>query len=202
MKLYYKPGACSLASHIVLREAGAAFALEKVDTKAGKTESGEDYSTINPNGYVPALRIDGAVLTEGPAILQHLAERFPKTGLLPAEGSLERAQVLSFLSFAGSELHKAFSPFFGPDLCAEAREAALAKLTKRMDFLETTLGDGRPYVTGQTLSIADLYIFVVASWTAFVNIDLAQWPNVAAFVERIGARQTVIDARKAEGLGV
>lgn len=200
MKLYYKPGACSLASHIALREAGVDFTLEKVDTKAGKTESGEDYSAVNPNGYVPALRLDGVILTEGPAVLQHLAERFPNAGLLPAEGTLERANVLSFLNFTGTELHKAFSPLFQPNLSAEARETAIEKIAKRMSFIEKTLSDGRPYLAGNKLSIADLYTYVVATWTAFVQIDLAQWPHVAAFVERIGARPTVIAARKAEGI--
>lgn len=200
MKLYYKPGACSLASHIVLREAGAAFTLEKVDTAQGVTESGEAYREISPNGYVPALRIDGAILTEGPAILQHLAERFPSTGLLPAAATLARARVIGFVNFAGSELHKAFSPFFSGALTPENRTAALEKLAAKLRYVEETLSDGREFIAEDAFTIADAYLLVVVSWTAFIDVDLEAWPHIAAYAKRLGERPSVIAARQAEGI--
>jgi glutathione S-transferase len=201
MKLYYLPGACSLASHIVLREIGADFSLEKVNVKEQKTESGEDYAKVNPNGYVPALRFDdGDVLNEGVAVLQFLAEQHPDAKLLPAPGTRERATVVQYLSFVGSELHKAFSPFFTETLEGEARAAAEAKVAKRMGYIENLLSDGRAYLTGDQFTIADAYLFVVANWTNFVDIDLGQWPNVASFAKRVAARPTVEASMKAEGL--
>lgn len=202
MKLYYKPGACSLASHIVLQEAGIACELDRVDTEAGKTEQGLDFRAINPNGYVPALELeDGDVLTEGAAILQYLADRFPATGLAPQSGTLERAKMQQHLNFVASELHKAFSPFFaasppqGP-----AKDAALSKLDDRMRVFDDHLSDGRAHLLGQKFSVADAYLFVVANWTNFLGIDLTQWPNVSAFVTRVAARPSAQAAMRAEGL--
>lgn len=202
MKLYYKPGACSLASHIVLQEAGIACELDRVDTEAGKTEQGLDFRAINPNGYVPALELeDGDVLTEGAAILQYLADRFPATGLAPQFGTLERAKMQQHLNFVASELHKAFSPFFaasppqGP-----AKDAALSKLDDKMRVFDDHLSDGRAHLLGQKFSVADAYLFVVANWTNFLGIDLTQWPNVSAFVNRVAARPAAQAAMRAEGL--
>ena len=202
MKLYYKPGACSLASHIVLQEAGIACELDRVDTEAGKTEHGLDFRAINPSGYVPALELeDGDVLTEGAAILQYLADRFPATGLAPQSGTLERAKMQQHLNFVASELHKAFSPFFaasppqGP-----AKDAALSKLDDKMRVFDDHLSDGRAHLLGQKFSVADAYLFVVANWTNFLGIDLTQWPNVSAFVTRVAARPSAQAAMRAEGL--
>lgn len=202
MKLYYKPGACSLASHIALNEAGAKFSLEKVDTKEKRTESGEDFSKVNPNGYVPALKLDsGDILTEGPAILQYIADTNNAADLAPPNGTVERARVNGYLNFIGSELHKAFSPFFGATpLEGEARKAAEANVAKRFDYLEKELSDGRAFLTGGQFTIADAYLFVVANWSNFVKIDLKRWPHIAAFVARVGERPTVQKALQSEGL--
>lgn len=202
MKLYYKPGACSLASHIVLNEIGADFEIEKVDTAAGRTETGADFAAINPNGYVPVLDLDdGERLTEGAAILQHLADRAPGTGLTPKAGTIDRARVIEHLNFTASELHKAFAPFFGavkPE--GAARAAAEEKLVRRMDHLERQLADGRAYLVGGRFTVADAYAFVVASWANPVGVGLDRWPNVAKYVERIAARPAVVKAMTAEGL--
>lgn len=202
MKLYIKPGACSLASHIALNEADAKFSIEKVDTKEKRTESGEDFLTISPNGYVPALKLEsGDILTEGPAILQFIADTNNAADLAPANGTVERARVNGYLNFVGSELHKAFTPFFSatpPE--GEAREAAEAKVASRFDYVEKVLSDGRTFLTGDQFTIADAYLFVVSNWANFVNIDLKQWPNVAAFVARVAKRPAAQKALEAEGL--
>ncbi len=202
MKLYYAPGVCSLASHIALTEADANFSLEKVDYKAKRTETGQDYLEINANGYVPALGLDsGDILTEGPAILQFIADTHRDAGLAPVNGTVERARVNGVLNFVGSELHKAFSPLFAatpPE--GEAREAALANIAKRFDYVENLLADGRKFITGDDFTIADAYLFVVSNWSNFVNVDLTPWPNVVRFVERVAARPSVQKAMRAEGL--
>ncbi len=202
MKLYYKPGACSLASHIALNESRATFSIEKVDTKAGTTETGDNYADIHPNGYVPALKLDsGDILTEGPAILQYIADTYNAANLAPANGTVERARVNGFLSYVGSELHISFHPFFsGKELDADARESAEAGVAKRLNYLEEVLSDGRKFLTGDQFTVADAYLFVVANWTNFVNIDLKQWPNVATFVARVAERPAVQKALNAEGL--
>ncbi|GJL91316.1 glutathione transferase GstA [Hyphococcus sp.] len=202
MKLYYKPGACSLASHIALNEAGANFAIEKADTKEKRTESGEDFSKISPNGYVPALRLDsGDILNEGPAILQFIADTNKGAKLAPENGTVERARVNALLNFVGSELHKAFAPLFGsPAPEGAARDTIVANVAKRFDYLESVLADGRQYLTGDQFTIADAYYFVVANWTNFTGIDLAKWPKTKAFVGRVAARPAVQKAMTAEGL--
>lgn len=202
MKLYYKPGACSLASHITLREIGAEFDLEKVDTNAGTTETGADYKTINPNGYVPALALDGGeVLTEGPAILQYLADQKPEAGLAPKSGTLERARLQQHLNFVGSELHKAFSPLFAAEQpSGAARDAVVANIARKFNTFETILSDGRQYLLGDAFSVADAYLFVVSSWTKPTRIDLGQWPNLVAFVGRVSGRPSTQAALRAEGL--
>ncbi|MHA7871805.1 MAG: glutathione transferase GstA [Hyphococcus sp.] len=202
MKLYYKPGACSLASHIALTEAGAAFDIEKVDTTKKRTESGKDYLTINPNGYVPALELEsGDIITEGPAILQFIADTNKAAGLAPEGGTLERARVNQILNYVGSELHHAFSVFFsGTELDGDARQKAEAGVARRFDYIDNVLSDGRAYITGDTFTIADSYLFVVSNWSNFVGIDLNKWPNLAAFVARVAARTGARKAMTAEGL--
>lgn len=202
MKLYFKPGACSLASHIVLHEIGAEFDIDKVDTSAGTTEAGEDFAAVNPNGYVPALRLaDGEVLSEGTAILQYLADQNPEANLVPKAGTIERARLQQHLNFVASELHKAFSPFFSanpPE--GEARSAALANLDRKMEPFEIHLADGRDYLLGKAFSVADAYLFVVANWANPTSIGLDKWPNVAALVRRVAARPASQAAMRAEGL--
>lgn len=202
MKLFYLPGACSLASHIVMRELGQEIELEKVDKDTKKTESGIDFSTINPLGYVPALQLeDGEVLTEGVAILQFLADRAPTSNLAPSAGTIERTRLQEHLNFISSELHKSFSPFFAsPPIEGEAKEKALEKLASRMAHYDRLLSNGRQYLVGDNFTVADAYLFVVANWSNFVGIDIKQWPNVAAFVERISQRDSAQEALRAEGL--
>ena len=199
MKLYYTPGACSLSPHIILRELGLQFDLERVDLATKKTASGRDYLKINPKGYVPALELEeGEVLTEGAAIAQYLADRKPDSGLAPPSGTLKRTRLQEQLNFLASELHKSFSPLFQKDASAEAKAAAVAHIASRLDHLETTLGDGRPYLMGSDYTIADPYLFIIASWAKPTGIDLGRWPRLAALVDRIGRRPMVMAALQAE----
>ena len=201
MKLYYTPGACSLSPHIVLREAGVDFALERVDLGAKTTEAGADFRAINPKGYVPALQLDdGQVLTEGAAIVQYVADSRPDARLAPPPGTLERARVQEQLNFVASELHKAFSPLFSPASPAETKEAARARIRQRLDDVERMLSDGRKYLAGDHFTVADAYLFVVAGWARPTGIGLASWPHVEAFVNRVGEREAVRAALHAEGL--
>lgn len=201
MQLFYKPGACSLASHIVLRELGVTFELDRVDTAAGKTEAGADFRAINPKGYVPTLRLDdGEVLTEGAAILQYLADQNPQAGLAPAAGTLGRARLQEHLNYVASELHKAFGPFFSPDITDSGKAAAEAKVASKFDYVETLFADGRPFLLGEDFSVADAYLFVVSSWSKPTGIDLDRWPHVQAFVARVAGREPVQQAMRAEGL--
>ena len=199
MKLYFSPGACSLSPHIVLLEAGIPFTLDKVNQGSKQTSSGQDFRTINPKGYVPALETDsGAILTEGPAIVQYLADLAPETNLAPPNGSIERYQMMSWLNFVGTEIHKNYSPLFDPSGSDDVKNAARANLAKRYAYIDTTL-EGREYLTGQ-FSLADIYLFVVTNWAAMVKVDLAPFPNVQALHQRIGARPAVQQALRAEGL--
>lgn len=201
MKLYYAPGACSLSPHISLREAGVSFDLEKVDTRTRRTESGVDYLSINPKGYVPALQLDGdEVLTEGAAVVQFIADRHPDAGLAPANGTLERARLQEHLNFIASELHKAFTPLFDPSAPEAAKQAAPAAVARRLDHVERLLADGRAYLLGERFSVADAYLFTVASWTGPTGIALDRWPKLASFVARVAARPSVQAAMRAEGL--
>ncbi|WP_020593507.1 glutathione transferase GstA [Kiloniella laminariae] len=202
MKLYYKPGACSLASHIVLHELGEGFEIEQVDTGTKKTASGEDFLQINPKGYVPALKLaDGQVLSEGAAILQYLADQKPDLGLAPAAGTLARARLQEHLNYVASELHKSFGPFFsGNALEGEAREKAEANVAKKMAYIESVLSDGRDYLLGNNFSVADAYLFVVTNWSNFVGIKLDNVPFLAAFVARVAGREKTQSALRAEGL--
>lgn len=200
MKLYYTPGVCSQSPHIVLREAGLEFTLEKVDPKTKLTESGKNFLEVNPNGYVPALEIEpGLVLTEGPAIVQYLADRAPAAKLAPAAGTLGRYQLQSWLNFITSEIHKGFSPLFKPGFSEETKTQFKELLAKRFDYVEQHLAK-QDYLLDSGFSVADAYLFVTTGWSAFVGIDLARWPAIVAFRERIAARPAVRAALVAEGL--
>ena len=165
MKLYYFPGACSLSPHIVLLEAGLPFTLEKIDLKTKKTESGADYLTINSKGAVPALELDdGQVLTEGPAIVQYLADLKPESGLAPRAGTFERYQLMEILNYITSEVHKGFCPLFNPEAPADWKAGALEAPDKKFDWLSGFLG-GKTFLLGETFTVADAYLFTVLSWT-------------------------------------
>ncbi len=201
MKLYYSPGACSLSPHIVLCELGIPHELARVDLKSHTTvDDGADFYAINPKGYVPALRLgNGPLLTEGPAIVQYLADQKPQAGLLPSAGTLERATVQSWLTFIGTEMHKNFGPLFRPDSSADWKAAATANLEKRLAFVNESLGR-QNYLTGADFSVADAYLFVILNWTPRVGLDLKRWPALAGFHQRVAARPAVQQAMKAEGL--
>ncbi|UWR59980.1 glutathione transferase GstA [Phaeobacter inhibens] len=201
MKLYYKPGACPLASHIVLQETGRPFEIEAVDTAAGRTEGGADYLAINPKGYVPALRLeDGSILTEGPAILQYIADSHPEAGLAPAAGTFARARMQEQLNWIGTELHKAFGPLFREGTSEAGQDEARVAVAGKFDLIETQLEDGREWLVADQFSVADAYLFVVSNWANFTGIDLARWPYLAAFVSRTAARPSAQAAMRAEGL--
>lgn len=201
MKLYYKPGACPLASHIALYETGAAFEIEAVDTDAGRTENGDDYRAINPNGYVPALRLDdGAILTEGAAVLQLIADRHPAAGLAPEAGSFDRARLHEALNWISAELHKAFGPLFRDSATEEDRAAARIAVAAKFDRVETQLSDGRNWLVADRFSVADAYLFAVANWANFTGIELSRWPHLAGFVTRVAERPAAQKAMMAEGL--
>ncbi len=200
MKLYYSPGACSMAPHIVLREAGLKFELDKVDLAAKKTEGGEDYLAVNPKGYVPALKLDdGTVLTEVSVICQYIADLRPRRGLAPKPKTPERYKLMEWLNFTATEIHKGLSDFYNPKMTPEWREAKLDRLGKRFDFLDRALGANQ-HLMGE-FSIADAYLFTVLNWTGRLQVDLSKWPNIQAFKGRIAERPAVKKAMKAEGLG-
>ncbi len=200
MKLYYAPGACSLAPHIVAREAGLRLDLEKVDLKTGKTESGVAFSEINPKGYVPALALDsGEVLTEVSALVQYLADQAPQAGLVPGAGTNERYRLLEWLGFISTEIHKGFGPLWKPQTPEAAKDMAKENLAKRFAYLDRHLARG-PYLLGERFTVADAYLFTVASWTKLHGIDLKPYPSLQAFLDRVGARPKVRDALLAEGL--
>jgi len=200
MKLFLKPGACSLASHIVLEEIGRPYETETVDLAKKVTASGADFLALNPKGYVPALLLDdGDLLTEGPAILQYLADLAPDLNLAPANGSKARYQLQSWLTFIGTEVHKNFSPFFNPAATPEMKSQATANLQRRLGYVNDQLA-GRDFLLGQTFSVADAYLFTVVGWAQFIQLDLSAWPNITAFLARVAARPAVQRALKAEGL--
>ncbi|MES2016069.1 MAG: glutathione transferase GstA [Pseudomonadota bacterium] len=199
MKLYFSPGACSLSPHIVLLEAGLPFTLDKVDLRAKLTSTGQDFRAINSKGYVPTLETDGgAILTEGPAIVQYLADLVPDKRLAPPAGSMERYQLMAWLNFISTEIHKNYGPFFKPDAGAELKAYAAANLTQRYSYINQQL-EGRDYL-GERFSVADVYLFVVTNWAGHIQFDLSPWPNVQAFQKRMFARPAVQQALRAEGL--
>jgi len=200
MKLYYAPGACSLSPHIVARELGLNIELKKVNTKDKTVEGGGDYWQVNPRGYVPALVLDnGETLTEGPAIVQYLADQKPEAGLAPKNGTFERYRLQEWLNFLTTEVHKQFSPLFKPNTPEEYKTIAKETIATRFDWLDKQLA-GKDYLMGKQFTVADAYAFVLLNWTRFQNIDLARWPNIAAFQKRVGSRPKVQEALQAEGL--
>ncbi len=200
MKLYFAPGACSLSPHIVLEEAGIAAETEQVNNQEKTTKSGADYWRINPKGQVPALQLDsGEMLTEGPVIVQYLADQKPASGLVPPAGTIERYRVQEWLNFITSELHKSFGPIFRPTTPDAFKTISKENLGKRFDWLDKQLA-GRQYLMGEKFTVADAYLFTVLRWTARIQIDLGQWPNLKAYVDRVAARPKVQAAMKAEGL--
>jgi glutathione S-transferase len=201
MKLYFSPGACSLSPHIVLQEAGINAELESVDLKAKKTKSGADFTKVNPKGQVPTLVLDsGDVLTEGPAIVQYLADRKPESKLAPAAGTLERYKLQEWLNFITSELHKGFSPLFNPATPADYKKIAADGIGKQFALVDAQLGKVGPFLMGAQFTVADAYLFVMTTWTKYVGIDLAKWPKVKAYSDSIAARPKVQAALKEEGL--
>jgi glutathione S-transferase len=200
MKLYYSPGACSLSPHIVAQEAGIAVQLEKVDMKTKQTEHGEDFLAINPKGYVPALLLDnGELLTEGPAIVQYLADLKPESALAPANGTFARYRLQEVLGYISSELHKTYSPLFAPTTPAEVRQGREDHLRKRYALIEQTLSS-QPFLLGDQFTAADAYLFTVTNWANFLKLDLSSFPNLMAFQKRVASRPAVKAALHAEGL--
>ena len=200
MKLYYAPGACSLSPHIVSREAGIPIQLQKVNTKDKSMEGGGDFWQVNARGYVPVLELDnGERLTEGPAIVQYLADQKPETGLAPKAGTLERYRLQEWLNFITSELHKQFSPLFKPNTPEDYKPIAKQNIATRFDWLDKQLA-GKDYLMGKQFTVADAYLFVMLNWTKPTQIDLGKWPNLVAYQKRVGARPKVKEALQAEGL--
>jgi glutathione S-transferase len=200
MKLYYFTGACALSPHIVALEAGVPVTMVKIDSKTKKTETGEDFLTVNSKGAVPALQLDdGRVLTEGPAIVQYLADLKPESGLAPRAGTFERYQLMEILNYLTSEVHKSFSPLFNPANSAEMKEIFLANLAKKFDWLSVFLSK-RTFLLGNAFTAADAYLFTLLNWTGFLKIDLHKWPVLAEYKSRIGHRPKVQEAMRAEGL--
>ncbi len=200
MKLYYSPGACSLAPHIVSHEIGIPLAMEKVDTKTKQTETGRDFTTINAKGYVPALELDnGEVLSEGPVISQYLADLKPDSDLAPANGTLARYRLQETLGYINSEIHKSYSPLFNPATSPELRQDRMEYLKKRYTLLEKTLAK-TPYLQGDKFTIADAYLRTVPNWANHVKLDLSAFPSVLAFQKRVAERPAVQAAMKMEGL--
>lgn len=200
MKLYYSPATCSLAPHIVLREAGLAFEPVLASTKTHQLPDGTDYYGINPLGYVPMLELDdGTRLREGPAINQYIADLVPTKNLAPANGTLPRYRLQEWLTFIGTELHQKFSPLFNPAQPDEAKKLFKDKLASRYRWLDGQL-EGKDYLLGEHFSIADAYLFTVTRWAKPMAIDLSGLPNVTAFMDRVASRPAVQEAMKAEGL--
>lgn len=198
MKLYYSPGACSLSPHIVAREADLAIELEKTDLTNKTTASGIDFTTINPKGYVPALQLDdGSVLTEGPAIVQYLADKTPAANLIPAAGTLARYRVLEWLNFISTELHKSFSPLFNPANSDARKQEAKDYLAKRFVTVEQQLAKS-DYIAGDQFTVADAYLFTVLGWGKYVGVELPA--GLQNYLGRIYQRPAVQQALKEEGL--
>ena len=198
MKLYYSPGACGLHPQIALREAGLPFELVRVDLRAHKLADGRDYYAINPKGYVPVLELDdGTRVTEGAVIDQYIADRNPSARLLPPSGTLERIRVQEWLHFIGTEIHKQFSPLFNPQLPEADMEAQKTKIGKRFDYVSKELGD-KKFLSGDTFTVADGYLYNMLRWTGFTGIDLDKWPVLKAFFGRVEERPSVKAAVEAE----
>jgi glutathione S-transferase len=200
MKLYFSPGACSLSPHIVLREAGLPFTLEKVDLTTHKTAQGVDYYTINPKGQVPVLELDnGDRLSEGPIVAQYVADTAKNADLMPLAGTAARYRVLEWQNYVTSELHKSFTPLFNPDVNAEAKGVVAKLLKKKYRWVATQL-EGRQYLTGDTFTAADAYLFTVSGWAKHVNLDLSDLAGFQTYLSRVAARPAVKEAMRTEGL--
>jgi glutathione S-transferase len=200
MKLYYAPGACSMAPHIALCEAGLGYDLEKVDLGAKKTERGTDYLRINPKGYVPALELDGGeLLTEVSAVIQYIADQAPTSGLAPRPGTMERYRLLEWLGFITTELHKGFGPLWHPETPDAYKGTVRGSLATRFGYLDDQLS-GREHLLPSGYTVADAYAFTILNWTNFHDIDLAPWPTIKAYTARIAARPKVQQAMREEGL--
>ncbi len=200
MKLYYAPGACSLAPHVVMREAGYPFDLEKVDVATKRTEDGKDYLKVNPKGYVPALKTDdGEVITETAVILQYLADKKPKAHLAPKPGTIERYRLLEWLNFTASELHKTLGALFRSEITPEWRAAQINLFHRRLEVVAKHLHK-RKFLMGDEFTIADAYLFTVLNWVNLFKIDISEWPEVKKYMQRIGERKSVREAMEAEGL--
>ena len=200
MKLFFSPGACSLVPHIALRETGTPFTLSKVDLARHLTTTGDDYYAINIKGQVPVLELDdGAHLTEGPVIVQYIADRADAMNFMPPTGSMARYRVMEWQNYITSELHKSFSPLFNPEFDATAKALHSRLLRKKFEWVDQQLA-GTPYLTGEHFTAADAYLFTVAGWARHVNLNLADLPNLQRFLAAVGARPAVHDAMKTEGL--
>lgn len=200
MKLFFSPGACSLAPHIVLKETRQAFKLEKVDTGTHTTADGADYYAINPKGAVPVLELEnGERLTEGPVIAQYLADKAGRADLLPAAGSMDRYRVMEWQNYITSELHKTFTPLFNPDLDGSAKKTLASVLRKKYEWVNTQL-QSKDYLLGQSFTVADAYLFAVTGWAKYVSLDLADLKHLQDFLARVAGRPAVREALKAEGL--
>ncbi len=200
MKLYYTPGTCALAPHIVALEAGIPLELVKVDLKSKTVRNEGDFWAINPKGYVPALELDdGERLTEGPAIMQYLADLRPASRLAPGNGTFARVRLQEMLNYITAEIHKTYSPLFSPDVLPQVRDDRLAYLRKRYAYLEKLL-EGRNYLLGEQISIADFYHFTVTRWARGVKLDLSEFPRLEGLQKRIGSRKSALQAMREEGL--
>jgi glutathione S-transferase len=200
MKLYYSPGACSLSPHIVLHEAGLAFTPVLASTKTHKLADGTDYYGINPKGYVPLLELDdGQRLSEGPAIVQYIADQVPGKKLAAPWGTMERYRQIEWLNFIGTELHKTFGVLFNPAMPEEAKPVARTRIASRLEWVNQQL-EGRQYLMGDNFSVPDAYLFTVVNWCQFVGVDISSLTHLGAFMARMAARPAVQQALKAEGL--
>jgi glutathione S-transferase len=200
MKLYYTPGACSMAVNIALHETNQKFELVKVDLGQHKTESGKDYYTINPKGYVPALRLDnGEVLTEDAVLLQYVADSKPDAGLAPKAGTMERYRLMEWLNFISSELHKTLGALFNPKITPEWKDNQIGLFGRRCDYLVKALGN-KPFLMGDRFTVADAYLFTILGWADYFKLDMGKWPALKQYSGRVAARPAVREAMKAEGL--
>jgi glutathione S-transferase len=200
MKLYYTPGACSMAVNIALHEIGRQFDMVKVDLRQHKTENGEDYYQINPKGYVPALGLDnGEVLTEDAVLLQYVADQKPEAGLAPRAGTMERYRLMEWLNFISSEIHKTLGALFNPKITPEWKDNQIALFGRRCDYLVKALGN-KPFLMGDKFTIADAYLFTILGWANYFKLDMSKWPTLKEYADRIAARPAVKEAMKAEGL--
>jgi len=199
MKLYYAPGACSLSPHIISNELKLPVEFIKTDTKTKKTEHGEDFFAISPKGYVPALVLDdGTLLTEGPVIVQYLAEHANNTELLPAAKTMERYKAMEILNFITSEVHKGFSPLFNDAASDDVKTYARKKVKERIEFLSSNILADKPFLMGDHFTVCDAYAFTVLNWSKFVDVELPE--NLRAYQKRVASRPAVQQSLKEEGL--